>query len=433
MKKTIAVLSFFSFCFLASADIRTFTVDDAVKFALDNNVSVARSEITLNAAKRANYHSWNSISPSLSVGSSGNIPVNELSDDEANYKVSYGFSATASLSFSANLFTSINAAKINYEIGKINFSQALRSVELSVRQAFYGLLYEKENIILQEKNLEIAKQTYERNLARYNSGRLNEIDVLAAEVNYKSSVPTVENARTTFQNDIANFKQILGLSLDEEIELSGDLDDLIFLEEINISDVEINSPSIQLLEKNIDSAKNSVWSSRFSAYSPSLNASLSWSNKTFYIDYKEDKTPKGKKSAAITLSATIPVDGILPWSAKNDNIDKAKDTLKDYELQLEDAQISLRRSIDSYLRSIKRSQDSIKSKQANVTLAQKSYDMTLEAYNKGSKDLLSLQTSNSSLLSAQLSLKNEIYSLVKNILSLENTIGVPFGTLGGNK
>ena len=103
----------------------------------------------------------------------------------------------------------MESAKINYESGKFTFDQAVKSVELSVREAFYGLLYEKENITLQEKNLEIAKTQYNNNLAKYNQGRLSEIDVLSAEVNYKSKIPTVESAWTTYFNDLANFNRLL--------------------------------------------------------------------------------------------------------------------------------------------------------------------------------------------------------------------------------
>ena len=63
-------------------------------------------------------------------------------------------------------------------------------------------------------------------------------------------------------------------------------------------------------------------------------------------------------------------------------------------------------------------------------MAQKSYDMTAEAYNRGTKDLLTLQNANTSLLNAQVSLKSETLTLIKAILNLENTIGVDFGSLG---
>ncbi|MBR0494601.1 MAG: TolC family protein [Treponema sp.] len=429
MKRKVIISVVFAFI---ACSLNALSVDEAVEMAKKNNVSVARGKITLDAVARAKAHSWNSVSPSASVSASSSIPVDSLSDTESKYTASYGVSASVSVSLSGNLFTSMNAAKIAYESGKLTFDDAVKSVELSVREAFYGLLYEKENIVLQEKNLEIAKTQYNNNLAKYNQGRLSEIDVLSAEVNYKSKIPTVESARTTFLNDLASFKQTLGLSLDEEVELDGSLDDLINLNEITVDEKNVQSSSIKQLEYKIASAKNSVMDKRFSAFSPSLKASLDWSDRSWYVGY-DGTAPDAQKSASISLSATIPLDGVLPWSARNDAIDTAKDTLKDLELQLENEKKNLTRTVMSSLRSIKQSQESIKYKQANVKLAQKTYDMTAEAYNRGAKDLLTLQNANTSLLNAQVSLKSETLTLIKAILNLENTIGIPFGTLGVNK
>ena len=401
--------------------VRSLTVDEAVELAKKNNVSVARSQITLDAVARAKAHSWNSMSPSASVSASSTVPIDALSDSDSNYTASFGVSATVSVSLSANLFTSMNAAKIAYESGKLTFDDAVKSVELGVREAFYGLLYERENIILQERNLEIAKTQYNNNLAKYNQGRLSEIDVLSAEVNYKSKIPTVESARTTFLNDLASFKQTLGLHLAENIELAGTLDDLINLNEISVDVKNVQSSSIKLLEYELENAKNSVLEKRFSAFAPSLTASFNWSDGT---------ASDAQKPASLKFSATIPLDGVLPWSTRNDAIDSAQDKVKELELQLDNEKKNLARTVMSSLRSIKQSQESIKYKQANVTLAQKTYDMTAEAYNRGTKDLLTLQNANTSLLNAQVSLKSETLTLIKTILNLENTIGVDFGTLG---
>ena len=423
---------FFSFCAF-SQEARVLTVDDAVKLALENNVSVQRSEITLSALERAKKHSWNSASPSISFDGTAGIPLKDLTDEAARskYDANFGISATVSVSLTANLYTKMQAAKLNYEIGKMNFTDSLRSIELNVRDAFYKLLYEKENIVLQEKNSEISKSQYSANLAKYNQGRLSELDVLAAEVSYKSTVPTVEGAKTTYENDLAAFKQLLGIPLDESVELSGKLEDKIFLDKINLDGVEIFSSSVKTLEKRVEAADNSILDNRFSAYSPSIRASLNWRDQYWYSGYDGDPpaSSDAAKSTSLSLSASIPLDGLLPWSAKHDAIESAKDSKKDYELQLKNAKTTLQMSIDSYLRSIENSQASIKAKQANVTLAQRSYNMTLDAYNRGAKDFLSVQNASSSLLSAQVSLKNEILKLISAMMNLENTIGVQFESL----
>ena len=424
MKKIFAatLISFSLVNFLCAKSI---SLDEAVSFALEHNVSVERNEITLSSLERSKNHSWNSASPSISVGAGATIPTT----GESNYDYTYNVNASVSVSLSANLYTQIRAAKINYELGKITFDEALRAVELSVRQSFYALLYERENIALQESNLSLAKSQYNTNLAKYNQGRLSELDVLSAEVNYKSAEPTLENAKANYQNDLDSFKQLLGLSLDEDLELSGELSDAAPLSEISVSDSEISSPEILTLEKKIESAKNSVLDKRFSAYSPTITARWQWQD----VWTKPDSNGENpKQSSSLSLSATIPLDGVLPWSQKNDAIDSAKDSLRDLELQLSDAKLTLSRNVASSLRTIKQGQAAVRSKEANVRLARRSYTMTQEAYNRGTKDLLSLQNAQGSLLSAQQSLRSEQFSLAKSILALENTLALPFGSLSSS-
>ena len=66
-------------------------------------------------------------------------------------------------------------------------------------------------------------------------------------------------------------------------------------------------------------------------------------------------------------------------------------------------------------------------------LAQKTYDMTLKAYNHGSKDLLTLQNASDSLMSAKVNLQQQMYNLISEIMDLENTLGIPFGSLSTTK
>ncbi|WP_147633896.1 TolC family protein [Treponema pectinovorum] len=436
MKRIIFLSLFFYICLLGvfaenSTESKKYTlsVDDAVKIALENNVSVKRQTITLEAAARAKKDSWNSISPSVSVGATSSIPVDSLTfgDQSSSYNANLAVNASVSVNFSANLYTSIKNAKLSYEQSRISFEDALRSIEFSVRESYYELLYKKENIALQEENLSIAKKQYETNLAKYNSGRLSEVDSLSAEVNYKSMIPTVENARTDYINSMDSFKQVLGLMIEDEVELTGSLSDELFLDEVTVDEKNVTSSIIKVLQSKLESAKLSVLDKRFSAFAPTVNATYSWKDSTWYYANTQQSDPK--KSSSITLSASIPLDGILPWSSKNNAIDSAKDSVKDYELQLDDEKKSLIRTINISLRSIKQSQEAILSKQANVELAQKTCDMTEEAYNRGTKDLLTLQTANNTLLTAQLTLNSEILTLTKAMLNLERAAGLNAGSL----
>lgn len=324
----VFVLAFFV-PFYAEGEKYTLSADEAVEIALKNNVSVKNSKISLEAAQRAKNHSWNSVSPTFSLGASGSVPVDGLTggDQTSNYSAAFGISATVSLKFTAKLYTEMEGAKLSYEQSKISFDDVLRKIELSVRTAYYELIYNREYIELQEENLKIAKTQYENNLAKYNSGRLSEVDALSAEVNYKSKIPVVESARTTFKNAMDSFKQAVGLMIDDEIELSGSLEDFLFLDEIKVDTKTLTSSGVRQLEIQLKEAENSVLEKKFSAFAPSLDASFKWGDEKWYAGY-DGTAPEAKKSASLTLIASIPLDGILPWSVKNDAVDSDLDAVK---------------------------------------------------------------------------------------------------------
>ena len=133
---------------------------------------------------------------------------------------------------------------------------------------------------------------------------------------------------------------------------------------------------------------------------------------------------------ALGVSVSIPLDGYLPWSTGALSVAAQKATLKDLQLQLENQKTTAEISIQNSAKSIMQAQSQLDLRKKNVELAQKTYDMTLNAYNHGSRDLLTLQNAADSLMSAKINLMQQKFTLISAVLDLENTLGIPFGTLG---
>lgn len=406
------------FCY-SQENIRKLTVDDAVILAADNNISLQRQRISLNTLEKKKDTSWNGISPSFSAGGSMSIPFEE------NSKMSYSISASASLNFTPSLFTAIKTAKLNYENGVTSYENAVRTVELNVRKVFCNLLYTKENIVLKQRELATAKTSYESNLAKYNRGQLSELDLLNSQYNYESKIPTLQSLQINYENSIATFKQTLGLNQSEEIELVGNIEDFL-----NIGKIEINKnieevPAVKTILANMELAKTQLLSKRFSAWGPSLSASYSY-GKSGNFESSDLRTTGN----ALSLSLKIPLDGFLPWSNGALNIANQKANLQDLELQLKEKKESTELEIQNSVKNIEQAQAQLNVLESNVQLAQKRYNMTLTAYNHGSKDLLTLQNASDALMTARDNLNSQKIKIFSAILELENILGVPFGTLG---
>ena len=420
LKKKIFVL-FFSIAAFAFADENTIelSLEDAVKSALKNNVSIKQSEINLDEKKRESTYSWNSISPSISGTGrySKNIPSS--SDDKAS--LSAGISLNATLS--PSVYTSAKNAELSYSQQQLSYQNDLRSVELDVRKNYYSLLYKIEEISLKEKSLETSKNQYESNLAKYKRGTLSRLDVLSAQVSYQNDQFELKSLNAEMENSIASFKQLVGLPQNAKISLSGSFENILNLKNISIEGMELNSFSIESLQKQIDSAKNSLLASRFTAYGPSLSASYSYNYSSI------DGGSNWDDNGTLSLQASIPLDGFLPWSSGSLNVQSKKDSVKSLELELEDAKVSLEVNISTLMNKINQCLENISLRKSSIELAQTTYEMTLESYSHGTKDLLSLQTASDNLLSAKVNLISEAYNLICAVLDLENAAGIPFGTL----
>ena len=422
MKKVLLIttfcLSVLCVCY-SQENIRKLTVDDAVILAADNNISLQRQRISLNTLEKKKDTSWNGISPSLSASGTMSIPF------ESDSKLSYSVSASASLNFTPSLFTAIKTAKLNYENGVTSYENAVRTVELNVRKVFCNLLYTKENIQLQERKLETAKSLYESNLAKYNRGQLSELDLLNSQYNYESTIPTLQSLQINYDNSIATFKQTLGLNQSEEIELVGNIEDFL-----NIGKIEINKnieevPAVKTILANMELAKTQLLATRFSAWGPSLSASYSYGKSGNF-----ESSDLHTTGNALSLSLRIPLDGFLPWSNGALSIANQKANLQDLELQLKEKKESTELEIQNSIKKIEQAQAQLNVLENNVELAQKRYNMTLTAYNHGSKDLLTLQNASDALMTARINLSSQKITIFSAILDLENILGVPFGSLG---
>ena len=424
MKKTIflsALLLLFCEVVFCQEEVRQLTIDDAVILAADNNLSLKRNQLALNQLELKDKYSWNSVSPSIGASAQFGNGLQENS-------TSLSISGNVSFRLTPSLYSSIKSAKLNYENGITSYETAVKTVEKNVRQIFYSLIYSKENLSLLNRNLETAKQRYDLSREKFNRGQLSELDLLTTQMNYESLKPSYESAEIAYENSIANFKQLLGINQNEQIELIGNLDEMMNVS-INQDLLEYNIeelPTVKEIKSKIELAKTNLLATKFSAWGPSIslgyNASKAGQDMTgefAWADFKQ----------SVSVGVSIPLDGYLPWSNGSLSVSAQKSNLEDLNLQLENEKTTVELTIKKYIKEINQAKSQLSSLQNNVALAQKTYDMTLNAYNYGSRDLLTLQNAADSLLKSKNQLQSQVYNLICKIMDLEFTLGLPLGAL----
>lgn len=426
MKKIIVTLlmAATSFVLLSAQNIRPLSIDEAVSLSLDNNISIKQSKMDLDMLALKDKYSWNSVSPSLSANVNFTEPLAKFD------QWSLTATGTLSLSITPSLATSIASAKLAYENGLLSYEATVRSVEKNVRSAFYSLLNDLETINSDKKTLDAAKRTYDSNLIKYNRGQLDQLTLLTSQYNYESKIPTVAADETAYQTSLDSLKQVLGIDLGQQIEINGNLDDILHFE----LDPEILNKNVDELpdvKKALQTIKNyeiSIKGSKLSAYGPTVSLSYSQGFNSAVGLTGERKSGLSNENHNITLGVRIPLDSYLPWSNSAISIEQAESGLEAAKLTLENTRTSVKMKIKNTYNSILEAQTQLKLCEANLELMQKTYDLTLLAYNSGSKDLSVLQTAEDNLASARRNIQRQKYIIINSVLNLEDVLGVPFGS-----
>ena len=372
----------------------------------------------LDLLAKKNKYSWNSVSPSISAsgGFNGSSPL----DDFGNTSFSYSLGASINLTLTPALRTTMKKALLDYQSGQASLETTKRKIELSVRKIFYSLIYFNDNLEIQQRSLETAKQTYEANQVKYKQGRLPELQLLNSQYNYEKKI----------------------LSLEDEISLEGKLDEAFSVQfddsilQTSLNSIEENV-QIKNLKQQIISTENTIRAAKLSSYAPTVsfnvsentNGSSKESKNMFTGEVtKEAWEPSSSLSYGVTVR--VPLDGFFPWSSGKLNVESSEEALKKLKMELEKTRTETMLTVKNSYNSILQAITQLELLEKNVELTQKTYDMSKNAYNMGSVDLLSLQQAEDNLYSAKYNVQNQKYTILTSILTLEDTLGLPYGTLG---
>jgi len=420
------------------------TVDEAVRIALDNNLSLQRSALNLNTTRRTADRSWNTLLPTVSVGAlvshptsiTGEVlPRQTMSPDgrpQDREVWTPGFSMSAGLTLSASIIENIKKTQADYEAGLLNYEAMRQELELSVRKLFYQILLFDANRELANQNFSSAQARYEQTAGLVRVGQTPRLDELSARVDMENLRPSVRNAEILYENSLDTLKTILGIPADTLIKLDGDLvivDDISGLKTddlfapISSSNGSLEASRLMASIRSMEAQRNAV---RNGAYIPTLR--LSWTSTPMYNLQHQYWNDNG----SFSISLGFNIDNFLPWSPAKTQIDNLNDSIRATEIQLTDSLRNQENRINQNIRTIERILESLEAMKLNVELAQSTYVMIEEAYGRGAVDYQRLRNAGDSLDQANYRLLSEQFNLVSALLDLEKELNIPFGTLTNN-
>lgn len=404
------------------------TADDAVRIAIESNLGLKQQKITMEQNTRKYKHTWNMFMPNISASAS-EAGRGALAEDPTN-AATFNTQISASLALSTALGPRIKLIKSKYENGKLDYADAVRSLEKEVRTSFYNLIFLRKQADLSKESLASYKIQYDQTKIKKDNGYVPELDLLSAQVNYEDAKVKVLTSEKDYVNAVVEFINQIGLVPDgnNPVEIIGTLDDCERIANISIANDEIfdyvnKSPSIRALNASLEQTKLSKSQAINANLVPSLSISAGITPYT-YTDMWVAGQTKDSNSWSASVAISIPVSNYVPTSSTWDSIKDLDDSIATLNLKLEESTRTLTTSVIEMLKNIEIYKQTLENVKLNVALARRTYEMAQEAYNRGTKDLIYLQNMKNSYDAAELKLCSQQYILITNVYALKNMLGM---------
>ena len=434
MKKlTINILAITTF-FLASVSLKAqdaqplkLTLDQALKIALSESNTIKIADMTVEKSGYARKGSYASLYPNISASGTyqralkKQVMVMDMGGSPMTIEVGRDNTITTTASASmplvnAQLWESLKLSGMDVELAVEQARSSKIGLIKQVKQAFYAVLLAQKSYEVVSEVYSNAQKNYEKTEQRFNVGKASEVELLRAQVTMMNAEPSVSSAENAVLLATWQLKAVMGVDLDTDIEVEGDLNDYIhemltpYASEDNLNS---NSTLLQLdiqnrmLESTIRMQKKQ--------YLPTLAANINFN----YSAMGNDSLIWYPSSSA-ALSLNIPIfDGFQ----KRFNIKQSKVSKNMLELQREDTERNLRIAIRNYNDQIALCVKNYEAANATVSIAQKTYDISEKMYEVGKATMVELNDAQVSLMQAQLTQAQAIYNFMVAKASLNELIG----------
>ncbi len=386
---------------------------DCVRAALDNNPGLKARKLAIEQYKYLYQAGFNAYLPSVNISNS--VTRSATDPSSPSNKVSAGVSASEPI-FNLKALSSIRNSKISYEKADADYRAESASLRQALYSAFVNLVYAQENVATQKKILVIRGNNAQLVKLDYDSGtesRGNMMYSAALAELSKSNVLQAERSLDSARLDLLNG---MGFSELRPIVAIASLTAPDYtLDAENLKKIIDNIPQVVSQEKGVESLKEHMLSAKYDLY-PTLSASQSvgWSGSSEF---------PATRGWSLGLSLNLPIfsSGITYYA---NNSKAAGLALKSGEASLADMKNSLDSSIRSGYNDFLNAKDNALVNVGILDADEERYKESQIKYQAGKMSFIDLETTEQSLVDAQLNQLSYFKKANTSKISLESLIGI---------
>lgn len=424
----ISIIIQFAFLFIFACNVycqKVLSFEDCLNIAFENNLSLKNANISEQISNYQLTNSKTKLLPSINASVSNNYSWGRGIDPNTNTYINQEFkSFNGGVGSNLILFngfsnlTAIKLAKQEVELNKTTVQKIKNEITIDIASKFTTILYLQEIVKSNQEQLLSTQKQLQLIETKFEQGYVAESEVFKIKSQKASEELTLVNNQNLVSTNILDLKQLLNMSLDEEIKLITPVEKLFSkLETVSknsaiISNAVTKNPSYliskisqQKSKLNISSAKSSIF--------PTLSTGFNWGSAYSNSNQLQNFSEQFRNNRSYSLNVTLSI----PVFSQLSNHYKIKENKLNYEKSVIDTQIEenrLSKVITQAINDANASFIKYEASLSNLEFSQKSYEADQLKFDLGKISTNELLITKNSFVNAQSQLIQSKYELLYN-------------------
>lgn len=303
-------------------------------------------------------------------------------------------------------------AKLAYDLSSKQLKRAELDLIYDISQNFFTMVSFHEQLNIARMSMEKQQEAYNIAQSKYKAGLIREVEALQMEVDLSAAINENDIAGVEYMAQKALFKEKLGISLNDSINIKSDLtynnvyvevEKAVSLALANRLELKENQIQMELAQMEI---KRRQANGRISG-NILLNYNFIGVDKSKLVipietSFKNtwDNLSNRRGSFGVGLTLNVP---IINWGENRARVNSAMASLMQYKIQMDAEKIAIERDIRTSVNQLQSSLRRLQLLEKNVVVAEKSFEISRQRYANGDIDSQAMALERERLNSAYLS------------------------------
>jgi len=442
MKIKISIILFLLAVGTVFSQMRKWTLEECVLYAVENNITIEQFELDLQNAQIDKSDAVGNLLPRLNATMNTSASTGLILDPTTNgFVTGTIFSASNSVTSSMTLFDgmrnvhNVNRAKLSALASQYRLDDLVDDIRLNVANSYLQVLSNKEALKVSRAQYEVTEQDLKRTKELVESGVLPRGDLLEIEAtaaNQEQQIVNGENAVLISRIVLAQLLQITDYVnfdiADEDFDVPpSDIlknsPKVIFDEALTFrNDIKFSEIGVELAEKDLQISKGAVF--------PTLGAFFNYN--TRYSDQTRDPFT-GEKigfkdqlwiNDGISYGAQLSIPIFNGFSTRN-SIKRSQISLDKARLQLDQDKLALESNINQAYVDVQNFAKSYDASLKTLEARRLAYEYTKERFDVGLMNAFDFSQAQARVDNAEAEVISNKYNYIFRIKVLEFYFGLP--------